>query len=60
MNGHMAALWSEYEIRPTPDGKASHHGMNSIQAMYDGSRWRTRAVLWETEATACTAPVDKP
>jgi hypothetical protein len=58
--GHMAALWSEYEIRPTPDGKATQHGVNSIQALYDGSRWRVLAVLWETEATADTAPVEKP
>jgi hypothetical protein len=58
--GHMAALWSEYEIRPTPDGKASQHGVNSIQAVYDGSRWRVLAVLWETETTAGAAPVDKP
>jgi hypothetical protein len=60
MNRHMAALWSEYEIRPTPDGKASQHGVNSIQAVYDGSRSRVLAVLWETETTAGTAPVDKP
>jgi hypothetical protein len=58
--GHMAALWSEYEIRPTPDGKATQHGVNSIQALYDGSRWRVLAVLWETEATAGAAAVDKP
>jgi hypothetical protein len=58
--GHMAALWSEYEIRPTPDGKATQHGVNSIQALYDGSRWRVLDVLWETEATAGAAPVDKP
>jgi hypothetical protein len=58
--GHMAGLWSEYEIRPTPDGKATQHGVNSIQAVYDGSRWRVLAVLWETEATAGAAPVDKP
>ena len=58
--GHMAALWSEYEIRPTPDGKPSQHGVNSIQAVFDGSRWRVLAVLWETETTAGAAPVDKP
>jgi hypothetical protein len=58
--GHMAALWSEYEIRPTPEGKATQHGVNSIQALYDGFRWRVLAVLWETEATAGPAAADKP
>jgi hypothetical protein len=58
--GHMAALWSEYEIRPTPDGKPSQHGVNSIQALFDGSRWRVLTVLWETEATSGAEPVDKP
>jgi hypothetical protein len=31
-----------------------------LTAVYDGSRWRGFAVLWETEATAGTARVDKP
>ena len=54
--GHIAHLWSEYEIRPTPDGKATTHGVNSIQAVYDGSHWKVLAVFWESEATAESAP----
>jgi hypothetical protein len=58
--GHMAQLWSEYEIRLTPEGKATVHGVNSIQAVFDGSRWKVIAILWETEATAGSAPVKNP
>jgi hypothetical protein len=58
--GHIADLWSEYEIRPSPDGTATVHGVNSIQAIYDGSRWKVVAILWESESLAGSAPVNKP
>ena len=54
--GHFAHLWSTYEIRPTPDGKPEAIGINSIQAVFDGSRWRVLSVLWESDATAGPVP----
>jgi len=54
--GHFAHLWSTYEIRPTPDGKATVVGINSVQAVYDGSRWRVLSVLWEPDTTAGPVP----
>ena len=54
--GHFAHLWSTYEIRPTPDGKASVTGINSIQAVFDGTRWRVLSVLWEPDTTAGPVP----
>ena len=47
--GHIAHLWSTYEIRDTPDGKATARGINSMQAVYDGSQWRLIEVFWEAE-----------
>jgi len=47
--GHIAHLWSTYEIRETPDGKATVRGINSIQAMNDGKRWRIFQVFWQAE-----------
>ena len=44
--GHMAHLWSTYELRATPDGKAQVRGINSIQAVQDGTRWRVFDILW--------------
>lgn len=58
--GQIAELWCDYEIRPTPDGAATMHGVNSIQAVYDGTRWRVAAILWETEKTAGEAPGTRP
>jgi len=58
--GHIAQLWSEYEIRPTPEGEATLRGVNSIQAFYDGSQWKVVAILWEAENTASAAPGNKP
>jgi hypothetical protein len=47
--GHIAHLWTTYELRPTPDGKATARGINSIQAVFDGKRWRVFEILWQAE-----------
>ena len=54
--GHFAHLWSTYEIRETPDGKATVTGINSVQAVNDGTRWRVLSVLWEPDTTAGPVP----
>jgi hypothetical protein len=54
--GHFAHLWSTYEIRPSPDGKAAVMGINSVQAVNDGTRWRVLSVLWEPDTTAGPVP----
>jgi hypothetical protein len=54
--GHFAHLWSTYEIRPTPNGKPEMTGINSIQAVFDGTRWRVHSILWEPNTTAGPVP----
>jgi hypothetical protein len=54
--GHIAHLWSTYEIRPTPDGKAQVRGINSIEAVNDGTRWRVLQILWQAETPAEPVP----
>ena len=54
--GHFAHLWSTYEIRDTPDGPATVVGINSVQAVNDGTRWKVLSVLWEPDATAGPIP----
>ena len=54
--GHFAHLWSTYEIRPTPDGAATVTGINSVQAVNDGTRWHVLSVLWEPDTTAGPVP----
>jgi hypothetical protein len=54
--GHIAQLWSTYEIRGTAEGKAELRGINSIQASYDGTRWRVLDILWEAETPAVKIP----
>lgn len=53
---HIAHLWSTYEIRSTPEGKATARGINSIQAVNDGSGWKVEQILWETESPAQPLP----
>jgi hypothetical protein len=47
--GHIAHLWSTYEIRPTQDGKAEMRGINSIQAVFNGTEWKVVEILWQAE-----------
>ena len=47
--GHIAHLWSTYEVRDTPDGKAEIRGINSMQAVYDGAQWKLIQILWQAE-----------
>lgn len=54
--GHIAHLWSTYEVRPTPDGKASVRGINSIQAVFDGTRWKVIEIFWQAETAAEPVP----
>ncbi|HTB98624.1 MAG TPA: hypothetical protein VK716_16550 [Terracidiphilus sp.] len=54
--GHFAHLWSTYQIRPTPDGKPEVTGINSIQAVFDGTNWHVLSILWEADSTAGPVP----
>jgi hypothetical protein len=54
--GHLAHLWSTYEVRATPDGPAEVRGINSIQAINDGTRWRVLEILWLAETPTETVP----
>ena len=47
--GHIAHLWSYYEVRELPDGKPMARGINSMQAVFDGSQWKFIEILWEQE-----------
>lgn len=47
--GHIAHMWSTYEIREAPNGPAKIRGINSIEAVKDGNRWRILNIQWEAE-----------
>ena len=54
--GHLAHLWSTYQIRFTPDGPVKIQGINSIDALWDGSRWRIYTLTWLPESPTETLP----
>lgn len=54
--GSIAHLWSTYELHVTPDAKTVIRGINSIQAVYDGKRWRVYGILWQAETPAEPIP----
>jgi transposase len=54
--GHIAEIWSTYETRSTPEGKAIDRGINSILAVNDGQAWKVEHILWEPESPAEQVP----
>ena len=54
--GHIAHLWSTYELRSGPEGPAVLRGINSIQAVFDGSRWKITEILWQAETPTERVP----
>jgi hypothetical protein len=54
--GQIAQLWSTFEIRPTPEGKATARGINAIQALNDGSGWRVTQIVWKDESPGDPVP----
>lgn len=47
--GHISQLFSTYISKRTADGEVFSRGINSIQVMYDGSRYHIVNILWFSE-----------
>ncbi len=57
--GNLVHVFSTYEAkRDLKDDKPLARGINSIQLMYDGSRWFIVTVFWETERPENPLPDD--
>jgi hypothetical protein len=54
---HMAHVWSTYESRRAPDEpKPFQRGINSIDLLFDGTRWWILTVYWQGEDAAHPIP----
>ena len=50
--GHIAHVWSTYESRHREDDPEPFmRGINSIQLLYDDSRWWIVTIYWQHEST---------
>lgn len=47
--GHIAHIFSTYEMRTKAAGAATGRGINSIELFYDGKRWWIASVCWDDE-----------
>ena len=47
--GNIVQAFSAYEGRRTADGPAITRGINSIQLVWDGSRWWVASLAWDQE-----------
>jgi hypothetical protein len=52
--GNIAHLWSTYKT--DADSQPLDRGINSIQAVNDGTRWRIIEVLWQAESSTTPIP----
>ena len=55
--GSLAHFWSTYESRHEPgDATPFARGINSIQAVYNGTEWKIQAILWQAETPDTPLP----
>ena len=54
--GHIAQVFSTYDVRRTKDGPVLGRGVNSIQLFWDGSRWWIASATWEPESAGNPLP----
>lgn len=57
-HGAVAHVWSSYEWRQTEDGPIGGRGVNSIQLIWDGTRWWI--VSWMFDGRSDAPPVPEP
>lgn len=54
--GNIMQAFSSYEGRQTPDGPVITRGINSIQLVYDETRWWIVSISWDSETSANPLP----
>ena len=47
--GNIAHVFSTYEFRAKPDGPVAGRGVNSIELVFDGTRWWIASAIWDEE-----------
>jgi hypothetical protein len=56
--GNVAQVFSSYESRHAPNEKPFARGINSMQLLYDGSRWWIVSILWDEESPTNPLPAN--
>lgn len=54
--GNITQVFSSYESRRAPGETPFARGINSIQLLYDGSRWWIVSILWDEERAGNPLP----
>ena len=55
-HGAVTHVWSTYEWRTTEDGPVGGQGVNSIQLVYDGTRWWITSWMFDGRSEAPPVP----
>lgn len=54
--GEIAHIWSAYQFRLQENEQPAQRGINSIQLVYDQSRWWITSILWNSERPSNEIP----
>lgn len=54
--GTIVHAFSTYETKETKDGPVTNRGINSIQLLYDGTRYYVVTIFWCAESLGFTLP----
>lgn len=56
--GNIAHVFSTYESRTKSDGPVTERGVNSIDLVFDGTRWWITSAIWDEERPNNPLPAD--
>lgn len=56
--GHIAHIFSTYEARRAKDEEPFIRGINSIQLVNDGERWKVVTIFWDAERQGQPIPAE--
>lgn len=56
--GNIAHVFSTYETRAKADGPVTARGVNSIELVFDGTRWWIASAIWDEERPNNPIPAD--
>ncbi|NNF59555.1 MAG: hypothetical protein HKN04_15065, partial [Rhodothermaceae bacterium] len=57
-HGAVTHVWSTYAWRTTEDGPVGGQGVNSIQLVYDGTRWWITSWMFDGRSDAPPVPTE--
>ncbi len=56
--GHIAQVWTSYQILTGEDGPVRLKGINAIQLVFENNMWKITNIIWQAENENFPLPLD--